>query len=60
MGCGAALIPGGNDNLLLWAIPGLTLYGVVAFGLMLAVIALAFALAARWPRPAAAPPSPEQ
>jgi len=60
MGCGAALIPGGNDNLLLWAIPGLTLYGLLAFGLMLAVMALGFALAARWPRPGSGPPTPAQ
>jgi uncharacterized membrane protein YedE/YeeE len=45
MGCGAALIPGGNDTLLLWAIPGLTAYGLLAFGLMLAVIGVGFALA---------------
>jgi sulfur transporter len=60
MGGGAALIPGGNDNLLLWAIPGLTLYGLLAFGLMLAVMALGFVLAARWPRPATGPNSPAQ
>ena len=60
MGCGAALIPGGNDRLLLWAIPGLTLYGVLAFGLMLAVMALGFALAARWPRRATGPQTPAQ
>ena len=48
MGCGAALVPGGNDSLLLWAIPGLTLYGVSAFGLMLGAMGLGFTLAARW------------
>jgi uncharacterized protein len=60
MGCGAALIPGGNDSLLLWAIPGLTIYGVLAFGLMLAVMTIGFALAARWPRSATAPRAPAQ
>jgi toxin CptA len=50
MGFGAALVPGGNDNLLLWAIPGLTFYGALAYALMLFVMALGFALAARWPR----------
>lgn len=38
MGAGAFLIPGGNDTLMLWAIPGLTLYGLVAYGVMLATI----------------------
>jgi toxin CptA len=47
LGYGAALIPGGNDSLLLWAIPGLTLYGALAFGLMLGAIGLGFALAER-------------
>lgn len=61
MGCGAALVPGGNDNLLLWAIPGLTLYGLLAYGLMLGVIGLAFALATRLPRkPATGPLTPAQ
>ena len=50
MGFGAALVPGGNDNLLLWAIPGLTFYGAVAYVLMLFVLGLGFALAALWPR----------
>jgi uncharacterized protein len=45
MGCGAALVPGGNDTLLLWAIPGLTLYGVLAYATMLVTIGLAFLLA---------------
>jgi toxin CptA len=47
MGCGAALVPGGNDSLLLWAIPGLTLYGALAYFLMLATIAAGFALKPR-------------
>jgi len=40
MGVGAALVPGGNDTLLLWAIPGLTLRGALAYATMLATIAL--------------------
>lgn len=39
MGLGALLIPGGNDTLMLWAIPGLTIYGLVAYGVMIATIA---------------------
>lgn len=41
LGYGAALIPGGNDTLLLWAIPGLTAYGLAAFAVMAATIAIA-------------------
>jgi hypothetical protein len=41
MGVGAALVPGGNDTLLLWAIPGLTVRGTLAYATMLATIALA-------------------
>jgi hypothetical protein len=47
MGLGAALVPGGNDSLLLWAIPGLTLYGALAYLVMLGTIAAGFALKAR-------------
>lgn len=60
MGCGAALVPGGNDSLLLWAIPGLTAYGAVAFGLMLGVMAVGFGISARWPRAADGRQSPAQ
>ena len=42
MGFGAALVPGGNDTLLLWAIPGLTVYGALAYAVMLATIGLGF------------------
>lgn len=42
MGFGAALVPGGNDTLLLWAIPGLTIYGALAYVIMLGVIGLGF------------------
>jgi uncharacterized protein len=44
MGYGAAHVPGGNDSLLLWAIPGLALYGLVAYALMLGTIGVIFAL----------------
>jgi len=47
MGCGAALVPGGNDSLLLWAIPGLSICGALAYFVMLATIAAGFALQAR-------------
>ena len=50
MGFGAALVPGGNDMLLLWAIPGLTSYGAAAYLIMLAVIGLGFLVVNRWPR----------
>jgi hypothetical protein len=42
MGLGAALVPGGNDTLLLWAIPGLTVRGALAYAVMLATIVLGF------------------
>lgn len=41
MGIGAAAVPGGNDVLLMWTIPGLTLYGLVAYLTMIATIAVA-------------------
>ena len=47
MGFGAALVPGGNDTLLLWAIPGLTIYGALAYVLMLGTVALGFLLSTR-------------
>ena len=50
MGFGAALVPGGNDMLLLWAIPGLTLYGALAYLIMLGVIALGFMTVTRMRR----------
>jgi hypothetical protein len=39
MGAGAHAIPGGNDMLLLWAIPGLAAYGAVAYALMAGTVA---------------------
>jgi len=44
MGFGAALVPGGNDALLLWAIPGLSAYGALAYAAMLATIGAGLAL----------------
>jgi uncharacterized protein len=43
MGAGTALIPGGNDSLILAAIPALSLSGIVAYVVMFVVIALALA-----------------
>lgn len=40
-------IPGGNDGMLLWAMPGLGLYGFLAYGVILLVLFLAWAWAAR-------------
>lgn len=44
MGIGASAVPGGNDILLMWTIPGLALYGAIAYMVMIATIALAFKL----------------
>lgn len=44
MGSGALLVPGGNDTLMLWSIPGLTYYGLVAYGVMIATIMSVLAL----------------
>lgn len=43
MGAGAALIPGGNDSLILAAIPALSPSGGVAYAVMFVVIAMALA-----------------
>jgi hypothetical protein len=40
MGLGASAVPGGNDVLLMWTIPGLTFYGLVAYLTMIATIAI--------------------
>ena len=40
MAVGALIIPGGNDTLLLWTIPGLAGYGLIAYAAMIAVIAV--------------------
>lgn len=50
MGYGAQQMPGGNDSLLLWAIPGLTLHGLIAYAVMACVITAAFFIARQWPR----------
>lgn len=39
MALGAGLVPGGNDTLLLWSIPGLALHAAVAYGIMVLTIA---------------------
>ena len=43
MGAGTALIPGGNDSLILAAIPALSLSGIVAYVVMFIVIAMGLA-----------------
>jgi len=47
MGIGAAAVPGGNDVLLMWTVPGLTAYGLIAYLVMIAVIAGAMKLMPR-------------
>jgi len=44
MGLGGALIPGGNDGLVLYTLPGFLLHGLVAYAAMNAAIALALVL----------------
>ena len=44
MGLSAIYVPGGNDTLLLWAIPGLAFHGFVAYLTMVAVVALLVAI----------------
>ena len=44
MGAGTALIPGGNDSLILAAIPALSPSGIVAYVVMFVVITLALAM----------------
>jgi hypothetical protein len=41
MAVGAAYVPGGNDHLLLWAVPGGSVSGLVAYVIMSLVILLA-------------------
>lgn len=41
MGTGASMIPGGNDTLMLWAIPGQTSYGLIAYATMVLTIVAA-------------------
>lgn len=56
MGIGASAVPGGNDVLLMWTIPGLTFYGLVAYLTMIAVIATAMLIGKRF-NPQASTPS---
>ena len=49
----ARMIPGGNDTLLLWAVPGLGAYGLVAYAVILMVLSLAWRLGRRQPPQAA-------
>ncbi len=42
MGSGAAMIPGGNDTMMLWSIPGLAQHGIIAYLIMVATIAAGF------------------
>lgn len=44
MGVGARMIPGGNDTLMLWSIPGLASHGVAAYLIMMLTIAAGFGL----------------
>lgn len=54
MGAGTVLIPGGNDSLILAAIPALSLSGIVAYVVMFIVIAIGLATT----RDKAAPAAP--
>ena len=47
MGLGAAVIPGGNDGLILAALPALSVGGAVAYVVMLATIMTALAVKRR-------------
>jgi len=40
MGLGANAVPGGNDSLVLWVIPSSALHGIIAYAVMLVVVAL--------------------
>lgn len=44
MGTGAKMIPGGNDTMMLWSIPGLASHGLVAYMGMMLTIAAGFRL----------------
>lgn len=51
MGTGAMLVPGGNDTLMLWAIPGLTIYGPLAYGIMITTVTAIVAMEHRFTKP---------
>ncbi|WP_339822518.1 YeeE/YedE thiosulfate transporter family protein [uncultured Parasphingorhabdus sp.] len=55
MGIGATAVPGGNDVLLMWTIPGLTLYGLVAYLTMIATIAAVMLVGRIFNRPISPP-----
>lgn len=44
MGAGAKMIPGGNDTMMLWSIPGLARHGVAAYLVMMLTIAAGLVL----------------
>jgi len=44
MGLGAKMIPGGNDTMMLWSIPGLAGHGLAAYLIMILTIASGFGL----------------
>ena len=44
MGAGARMIPGGNDTMMLWSIPGLAHHGVAAYRVMMLTIAAGIVL----------------
>ena len=56
MGIGASAVPGGNDVLLMWTIPGLTFYGLVAYLTMITTIAVAMLIGKKF-NPQPLPPS---
>ena len=43
----AHAIPGGNDGLLFWAMPGLAAYGFLAYAVILSVLLLVWSAATR-------------
>ncbi len=58
MAFGAALVPGGNDTLLLASLPAATLGGLVAYGVMSAVV-FSLLLIRKWMTvPPGSPPEP--
>lgn len=48
MGIGARLVPGGNDTLMLWSIPGLARYGFVSYAIMIGTIASLLSVGRLW------------
>ncbi|WP_299143496.1 YeeE/YedE thiosulfate transporter family protein [uncultured Tateyamaria sp.] len=45
MGIGAQFVPGGNDTLLLWVIPGFALHGLASYLIMVGTVAILIMLA---------------